>query len=158
MQIFSGHDGAVNDIAFSGDGSLLATASSDGTAQLWDVRSGEALRVFSGHSGPVLSVSLNGDGSRLATGSVDRTIKLWDTTTGQVRRTFLGHTSTVSAVAFAPDGMSIASGSADRTARINALEGVKDLYSRALQLVTRPLTADECTQYLQGRPCLMFDP
>lgn len=157
VNILAGHDGAVNDIAFSGDGNLLATASSDGTAQLWDVRSGDSLRVFSGHSGPVLSVSLNSDGSRLATGSVDRTTKLWDTATGQVRRTYLGHTSAVNAVVFAPDGMRLATASADRTARINALESVENLYNRAFLLVTRPLTADECTQYLQGRPCLTTD-
>ena len=158
IQVLTGHDGTVNDVAFSGDGRLLTTASSDGTARLWDVQSGEALRVFSGHSGPVLSVALSADGSRLATGSVDRTTKLWDTATGQTRRTFLGHTAPVNAVAFGPNDLRLATASADRTARINALESVPNLYDRALLLVTRGLTGDECTQYLRGRPCLMFSP
>ncbi|MCP4418577.1 MAG: hypothetical protein GY805_18310, partial [Chloroflexi bacterium] len=152
------HDGAINDVAFSADGTLLTSASSDGTARLWDVNSGETLRVFSGHNGPVLSVALNVDGSRLASGSVDRTIKLWDTATGQVRRTFLGHTAAVSAVVFDHDGVRLASASADRSARINTLESVQNLYERALQLVIRPLTADECTQYLHGHSCLTFEP
>ncbi len=158
MHILVGHEGAVNDVAFSGDGSLLTTASSDGTARLWNTATGEALRVFSGHSGPVLSATLNADGSRLATGSVDRTTKLWDTTTGQTRRTFLGHTSAVNRVVFDPSGTRLATASADRTARINQLETVPNLFDRAILLVRRSLTVDECTQYLRGRPCLTFPP
>ncbi len=157
VQILSGHDGAVNDIAFS-DNNILATASSDGTARLWNINSGEALRLFSGHSGPVLSVALSADGSRLATGSVDRTTKLWDTATGQARRTYLGHTSAVNAVVFDTSGLRLATASADRTARINSQESVSNLYNRALLLVTRALSPDECTQYLRGRPCLTFPP
>jgi WD40 repeat protein len=34
---FSGHTNHVNSVAFTPDGKTLATASSDGTAKLWDV-------------------------------------------------------------------------------------------------------------------------
>ncbi|WP_420642255.1 protein kinase domain-containing protein [Candidatus Leptofilum sp.] len=158
VQTLAGHEGAVNDVAFSGDGRFLATASSDGTARLWSAENGEALRVFSGHGGPVLSVALSQDGNRLATGSADRTTKLWDTATGQTRRTYLGHTSTVNDVVFDPSDGRLATASADRTARINTLETVQNLFERAKFLVTRSLSADECTQYLRGRPCLSFFP
>lgn len=158
VQTLVGHEGAVNDITFSGDGRLLATASSDGTARLWELESDEALRVFSGHGGPVLSVALSKDGSRLATGSADRTTKLWDTSTGQARRTYLGHTSVVNDVVFDPSDGRLATASADRTARINTLETVQNLFERAILLVTRSLTLDECTQYLRGRSCLAFPP
>ncbi len=158
VQMLMGHEGVVNDVTFSGDGRFLATASSDGTARLWSLESGEAIRVFSGHGGPVLSVALSRDGSRLATGSADRTTKLWDTATGQTRRTYLGHTSVVNGVVFDPGDGRLATASADRTARINTLETVQNLFERAKLLVTRSLSADECTQYLRGRPCLSFSP
>lgn len=158
VQVLLGHEGAVNDIAFSGDSRWLATAGNDSTARLWDIGTGEMLRIFSGHSGPVHGVAMSADGSRLVTGSVDRTTKLWDTATGQTRRTYLGHTSPVNAVVFAPTDGRFATASVDRTARINTLGDVANLFERALPLVTRALTPDECTQYLRNRPCLTFPP
>jgi WD40 repeat protein len=144
----------VNELAFSQDGRRLATAGGDGTARVWDLGSGELLRTFSGHTGPVTSVAFSPGGGRLATASVDRTAKLWNTQTGQVLRTLLGHTAPVNSVVFSPDGNSLMTASADGTAQINELKSIEALFERALERMTRPLTARECEQYLRGEVCL----
>ncbi len=156
--VFAELEGAVNDMAFSADNTSLAAAGSDGTARVWDWESGEMQRTFAGHAGAVLSVAFSPDGSRLATSSADGTAKLWDTATGQPLRTLLEGTSIVHDVVFTPDGAHLATASSDRTAQIITLESVAELLERGLALAARPLTADECFQYLQqffpGGQCL----
>ena len=65
-------------MAFSPDGRLLATASSDRTARLWDPATGECLRTLTGHDGSVNGVAFSPDGRLLATASDDKTARLWD--------------------------------------------------------------------------------
>ena len=69
--------GFVVDLAFSADGSRLATASGDGTVRVWDPRSGEQLLLLRGHKGAVSSVAFSPDGSRLASAGADGTVRMW---------------------------------------------------------------------------------
>jgi WD40 repeat protein len=64
-------------VAFSPDGSTLASASYDETVRLWDARSGAALQTLEGHSGTVNAVAFSPDGSTLASASYDGTVRLW---------------------------------------------------------------------------------
>jgi WD40 repeat protein/serine/threonine protein kinase len=104
-------------LAFSPDGRSLASASFDGTVQLWDARDGAPLKSFLGHEHRVHSVAFSRDGRTLASGSWDRTVKLWSVSTGEVLRTLRGHEGQIYSVAFHPHNRQLASGSADKTVR-----------------------------------------
>jgi WD40 repeat protein len=77
-RVLEGHTGGVNGVAFSPDGTLLATASADGTVALWDPATGQRTATLKGHTGPVRGVAFSPDGTLLATASDDRTVALWE--------------------------------------------------------------------------------
>ncbi|MFA7242764.1 MAG: pentapeptide repeat-containing protein, partial [Sulfuricellaceae bacterium] len=106
--LLAGHLGSINCIAFSPDGSTIATASSDNSARLWDTASGKELRRFDGHGSTVFSIAFSPDGSSIATASDDNSARLWDTASGKELRRFDVHGDPVNCVAFSPDGSSIA--------------------------------------------------
>ncbi len=97
---------------------ILATASADRTAKLWDVSSGNCLRTFTGHQNWVFSIAFSPNGQTVASGSHDFTVKLWDIKTGESLKTFTGHGQEVYSVTFSPDGQTLASGSQDGTIKL----------------------------------------
>ena len=113
-----GHTAYLLSVAFSPDGSTLASGSYDRTIRLWDAKTGEPKQTLRGHRDGVTCVAFSPDGSTLASGSWDNYIRLWDADTGQLLRTLEGHTDGVRSVAFSPDGSTLASGSYDRTIRL----------------------------------------
>jgi WD40 repeat protein len=87
LQTLEGHSGPVNSIAWSQDGSRLASGSSDNTVRIWDPATGQCTSTLEGHSGRVNSIAWSQDGSRLASGSRDETVRIWDPATGQCEST-----------------------------------------------------------------------
>ena len=114
----TGHAGWVRGVAFSPDGALLATASTDKTARLWDPATGECVRTLTGHATGLRGVAFSPDGRLLATASTGRTARLWDPATGECVRTLTGHAEAVYGVAFSPDGRLLATAGMDSTAKL----------------------------------------
>src|SRR5215216_2337494 len=116
---FKGHTADVWGVAFSPDGKYLATGSSDKTARLWEVATGETIRIFPGHTGEVGEVAFSPDGKYLVTAATDHTARLWEIASGQTVQVFSGHTGGVDSVAFSPNGKYlVTNGGDDQTARI----------------------------------------
>ena len=92
-------------MAFSPDGSLVATAGQDGVARLWDTATGARRRALRVSKVPLTDVVFSPDGRvLLTTGFAPRNVVTWDTRTGRLLNVLVGHSGTVSDGAFSPDG------------------------------------------------------
>jgi WD40 repeat protein/uncharacterized caspase-like protein len=102
LVVQTGHPDAVQAIAFSPDGKILASGSWDNSVKLWEVASGKELRTLGPHYGRVYAVVFSPDNKILASGSGG--FMLWDVETGKRIRLFDEGTP----LAFSPDGKTLA--------------------------------------------------
>ncbi|MFN2493748.1 MAG: WD40 repeat domain-containing protein, partial [Pyrinomonadaceae bacterium] len=78
-----GHGKGVTQVAFSRDGNLLASSSSDNSIRIWDVATQRELRTLTGHTTNIDSMDFSPDSRLLASASDDGGTFLWDTKTGE---------------------------------------------------------------------------
>jgi WD40 repeat protein len=88
----TGHEGRINNLAFTNDGRNLISTGMDRTARLWDVASGKELRTLFRGSCPVYALAISSDGGSLATGSYwsysiteQPELRIWDAKIWQER-------------------------------------------------------------------------
>jgi WD40 repeat protein len=115
----------VTDVAFSPDGSLVATASRNGTTALWHVRTGERFHLLDDGGSAANAVAFSPDGKLLATAVADGGVRVWTVADGTRLYFLTGHTNPVLSVAWSRDGSELADASADGTSRLWKIEGIE---------------------------------
>ena len=69
----------VNAVAFSHDGKTLAIGNGQGTTEIWNLATRQAVGPLLTSTSAVESIAFSSDGQTLATGNDDGTVHLWDT-------------------------------------------------------------------------------
>ncbi|KAL1441233.1 hypothetical protein MTO96_008655 [Rhipicephalus appendiculatus] len=124
------HEKDINGLAVAPNDQLIASASQDKTAKLWNAADLSLLGTFRGHRRGVWCASFSPVDQVLATSSADTTIKLWSISDFSCVKTFEGHECSVLKVVFLAHGMQLLSSGADGNLKlwnVNANECVQTL-------------------------------
>jgi len=153
VRTLEGHKKAVNSVAFSPDGAIIASGagggllwSNDNTVRLWRVSDGTLLRTLEGHNKQVTGVAFSPEGVVLASGSRDMTVRLWQFSDGTLLHTLEWYEEEVTSVAFSPDGAIIAATSGEIILRMcHVLDGALQRKLRGLYGVGVAFSPDGVT-------------
>ena len=111
----------VFDLAYSGDGKLLALAGYR-EVRLMDAATKQQVGVLGGHASGVRAVAFSRDGRLLAAagGLPARSgeVRIWDVAERKLLHTLKGHSDCIYGVAFSPDGKTIATASYDKLVKL----------------------------------------
>ncbi|KAJ8918929.1 hypothetical protein NQ315_016831 [Exocentrus adspersus] len=113
-----GHQQLVNDVKFSPDGRIIASASFDKSIRLWESKTGKFIRTLRGHVQPVYMVAFSADSRLMVSGSADSTLKLWNLQKRELEIDLPGHADEIYAVDWSTDGLRVASGGKDKVLRL----------------------------------------
>ncbi|CAH1790209.1 unnamed protein product [Owenia fusiformis] len=81
--ISEAHTREVKAVCASVDGRYLASASSDGTIKVWDLRREKQINTLVGHQDEVWCTTISADNEIIVSGSQDGSIRLWRLKTGK---------------------------------------------------------------------------
>ncbi|XP_012275046.1 notchless protein homolog 1 [Orussus abietinus] len=114
----TGHQQLINDVKFSPDGRLIASASFDKSIKLWDSKTGKYISSLRGHVQAVYSIAWSADSRLLVSSSADSTLKVWNMKNKGLDQDLPGHADEVYAVDWSPDGLRVASGGKDKVLKL----------------------------------------
>jgi WD40 repeat protein/TPR repeat protein len=132
--ILAGHTGAVRKLAYSRDGSRIATSSLDGTARIWDARTGVQLLLLRVHphqpdtavyADIVKTAVFSPDGTRVLTAANPGSIETWELRTGAAHTILADHIEGLEAAAYSRDGTLIVAAAARFVRVFDARTGVR---------------------------------
>ncbi|HEX6625720.1 MAG TPA: caspase family protein, partial [Pyrinomonadaceae bacterium] len=103
--VLASHGGGVEQVAFSRDGSLLATAATDNTIKVWDVAARREVRALAGHAANINSLAFSPDRRLLASAGDDGATLLWDLQTGELLATLVSLFDGGDWLVVTPDGL-----------------------------------------------------
>lgn len=113
-----GHTESIRDMDMSHGGEMMATASSDHSARIWNLKSKECIAVLAGHEDEVTAVAMSSKGKLVATGSKDMNIRIFDLNGTHPKWVLKGHKGGINDLEISKDGKMLVSASEDSTAKI----------------------------------------
>jgi len=117
----------IRAVAFSPDGHLLATASSEpAVTQVWSLPGGTLLHSLKHGESEVSALAFSPDGRTLA--SIWADLDLWDLSDGRKVKTVPGFESTVDRIAFSPEGKTIACANRSGSLKVIDVASGKDVF------------------------------
>jgi hypothetical protein len=129
----NGHTDNVLSVAYSPDGSRLASSDSGGAVKVWDTATNRELLTLKPYKGVGAALAFSPDGRQLVGAAGD--VRVWNAVTGRELLTLTMHTGRglVRNVAFSPDGRQLATGSWEIAGTVRVWDAATghDLWSRS---------------------------
>jgi WD40 repeat protein len=119
---------SVSALAFSSDGTFLATGDGEGNVALWNVADGALLRPFAGAPGRILSLAFAKNGEFLLGASSNGWFYIWEVASGKLLGTFKSHEEGVANALINGDGTLVAT--VDRKRKTVALWRIEDIWQQ----------------------------
>ena len=110
---YKGHAGAVIGIAWSLDGKQIASASDDGTVQLWSAATGKRAWAYTyAAGGPkyLFAVAWSPDGRFIAAGGQGGAVVILNAATGHFVTAYYSYSAAIEGIAWSPDSKRLAFG------------------------------------------------
>ena len=140
----------INSVAFSTDGSKIASGGYDKTAKIWDANNNQQIQEFP-YGYFINTVAFSPDNRKLAVGGAGQSVQIWDTATGELIQE-LPQNKPTKAVVFSPDGSMIAMAGEDGLVIIWPVS-TEDLIIEACKTIVVNLTAREWESILRESDC-----
>jgi WD40 repeat protein len=146
LRKWRGH-GNVFDARISPDGMTLVTISSDRTAKLWHMATGQELGTLRGHELSINAVSFSPNGRMLATGGRDNSVRLWLAADNQEEYSIICPEGPVTSVAISTDGQSLIANAGTHTVKTWNLPQAQErtVVDGNVETISGPAIAPDCS-------------